>query len=159
MKGRGLQILLICSLVLNVFVIGGIVGAAIMWHRAEAERPVAVGGLGRAGRLRQAAMVLSPPYRRELRFTLIETMKDLRPQIQDAREARLEVGRLLDQPKLDGPTLKAALDKARTADVAIRTRLETVVADFAARLPAEEREALARGLAPGGLRVSRGTRP
>jgi uncharacterized membrane protein len=158
-KGRGLQILLICSLVLNVFVIGGIGGAAIMWHRAEAQRPVAAGGLGRAGRLRQAAMALSPPYRRELRLTLTETMKDLRPQIQDAREARLEAGRLLDQPKLDGPALKAALDKARSADVAIRTRLETVVADFAARLPGEEREALARGLATGGSRPARGAQP
>lgn len=159
MKGRGLQVLLICSLVLNVFVIGGIGGAAIMWHRAEAQRPVAAGGLGRAGRLRQAAMALSPPYRRELRQTVIETMKELRPQIQDAREARLEAGRLLDQPTLDGPALKAALDKARTADVTIRTRLETVVADFAARLPADEREALARALAVGGPRAAGGTQP
>lgn len=150
MKGRGLQILLICSLVLNVFVIGGIAGAVIMWHRAEAHRPMTGGpgfGGGRGGRLRQAAMNLSPQYRRELRRTLVATLQGLQPQIAEARAARLEAGRLLDQPKLDQNALQAALDKARAADMSIRTRLEAALVQFAMSLPEDERSALAQGLA------------
>jgi uncharacterized membrane protein len=150
MKGRGLQVLLICSLVLNVFVIGSIAGAAIMWHRAEAQRPMMGGsgfGGGRGGRLRQAAMNLSPQYRRELRRTLVETLQGLQPQIAEARAARIEAGRLLDQPKLDQNALQAALDRGRGADMTIRTRLETALVRFAASLPEAERSALAQGLA------------
>ncbi|MBW8754962.1 MAG: periplasmic heavy metal sensor [Sphingomonadales bacterium] len=157
MKGRGLQILLVCSLVLNVFVIGGLAGAAIMWHRAAAEHPVMGIGAGRAGRLRQAAMALSPQYRRELRRTIRETLQGLEAEIGSARGARLEAARLLDEPKLDQAALQAALDKARAADMTIRTRIETAVVQFAAALPPEERAALARGLAPPG--AAGGTRP
>jgi uncharacterized membrane protein len=154
-KGRGLQILLICSLVLNVFVVGGLAGAAMMWHRAQAQRSI-MGGPGfagaRAGRLRQAAMNLSPKYRRELRRTLIETLEGLQPQIAEARAMRLEASRLLDEPKLDQAALQAALDKARDADMTIRTRLESAVVLFAASLPESERSALAQGLAMPGTR-------
>jgi uncharacterized membrane protein len=148
-KGRGLQILLICSLVLNVFVVGGLAGAAIMWHRVEAQRPM-MGGIGRAGRLRQAAMNLSPQYRRELRRRLVGTLQSLQPELAEARAARFEAERLLDQPKLDQAALQASFDRARTADMMIRTRLETAVVQFVAVLPETERSALAQGLvAPG----------
>jgi uncharacterized membrane protein len=157
-KGRGLQIVLICSLVLNVFVVGGLAGAAMMWHRAEAQRP-AMGGPGfaggRAGRLRQAAMNLSPKYRRELRRTVVETLEGLQPQIADARAMRLEASRLLDEPRLDPAALQAALDKARGADMTIRTRLETALVKFAASLPETERSALAQGLAMPGTQEGR----
>lgn len=159
MKGRGLHILLICSLVLNIFVIGGLAGAAIVWKRAEAERPLV--GAGRAGRLRQAAMNLSPQYRRELRRTIAGTLRTLKPQIEEARAARLEAGRLLVEPEFDQPAFKSALDRARTADLAIRARLEATIAEFAVSLPAEEREALGQGLMRPGPAARRqgGARP
>jgi uncharacterized membrane protein len=157
-KGRGLQILLICSLVLNVFVVGALAGAAMMWHRVEAQRQI-MGGPGfaggRAGRLRQAAMNLSPKYRRELRHTLVETLEGLQPQIAEARAMRLEASRLLDEPRLDKAALQTALDKARGADMTIRTRLESAVVEFAASLPEAERSALAQGLAMPGTPMER----
>jgi uncharacterized membrane protein len=92
-------------------------------------------------------MNLSPQYRRELRRTLVETLQGLQPQIAEARAARLEAGRLLDQPRLDQGALQAALDKARAADMTIRTQLEAALVRFAASLPEAERSALAQGLA------------
>jgi uncharacterized membrane protein len=160
MKGRGFQILLICSLILNVFAIGGIVGAAISWRQFELQRPVAA-GLGRAGRLREAAMALSQQYRRGLRQTIRETMSGLQPDIEQARVARIEAGRLLVQPRLDRPALQAALNRARAADIAIRVRLENAVVDFVAALPAGERAALARALtqSSAGAGAAQGARP
>lgn len=146
MKGRGLQILLICSLVFNVFIIGGLSGAAIMWKRADVQRPLI--GAGQPARLRQAAMNLSPQYRRELRRTLAETVRTLRPQAEQARAARREAAQLLTEPELDAAGLDAALRRARNTDIAIRTQIEASVVKFAATLPPEERIALGEALSP-----------
>lgn len=145
MKGRGFQILLVCSLVLNIFVVGGLVGAGVMWKRAEVQRPI--NGLGRGGRLRAAAQSLPQPYRRDLRRTVMETMRSLKPQIQQARAARREAAQLLAQPTLDSAALDAALTRARDADFAVRTRMEASVARFAASLPPAERLRLVTALA------------
>lgn len=144
MKGRGFQILLVCSLVLNVFVIGGLVGAGFMWQRAEVQHPV--NGLGRAGRLRMAAQDLPQPYRRDLRRTVVETMRTLKPQIGEARAARREAARLLAQPTLDRGALDTTLARARAADSVVRTRLEASIAGFAAGLPQRERLRLVEAL-------------
>lgn len=144
MKGRGFQILLVCSLVLNVFVVGGLIGAGLMWKQAEVQRPVA--GLGRGGRLRAAAQDLPQPYRRELRQTVVKTMRELRPRIREARAARQEAARLLAEPKLDRSALDTALTRARSADMAVRTGLEASVVRFAERLPKAERVRLIEAL-------------
>lgn len=154
MKGRGFQILLVCSLVLNVFVLGGAIGAGIMWKRTEVQRPVS--GLGRGGRLRAAAQDLPQPYRRELRRTVVETMRTLRPRIREARAARQEAARLLAQPSLDGAALAAALARARAADMAVRTGLEASVVRFAAGLPQHERALLVDALTRQPVRASAG---
>ncbi len=144
MSNRTLRILLIVSLVLNVFVIGGLAGAAIMWQRVETQRPLA--GVGRPARLRQAAEALAPENRRMLRQSVRAAALSLRPQAAQARAARREAARLLVQPTFDRAAFEAALARARAADVTIRTRLEGAVIDAASRLPLAEREALAEGL-------------
>ncbi|AXB76641.1 periplasmic heavy metal sensor [Novosphingobium sp. P6W] len=144
MKGRGFQILLVCSLVLNVFMIGGLVGAGVMWERAEVQPPV--NGLGRAGRLRMAAQDLPQPYRRDLRRTVAETMRTLKLQLGEGRAARREAARLLAQPTLDQAALDATLARGRAADSAVRTRLEASIAGFAAGLPQQERLRLLEAL-------------
>lgn len=149
MSPRALRTLLICSLVLNIFVISGVVGVALTWQRTAAQRPLtAIGaGLGRPARLRQAAMQLSPEYRRELRQTLRRTIQSLQPMMADARTARQDAGALLAAPTLDRPKLEAAMARARAADIAIRTRIETEVAAFVAGLPPGERAKLSDALA------------
>jgi uncharacterized membrane protein len=158
MSSRTLRIVLIVSLILNVFFIGGMVGAAVMWQRVEAQRPLA--GIGRPARLRQAAEALAPENRRALRQAVRASAQSLKPEVERAREARREAGRLLIQPELDRAALDAELGRARAADIAIRTGLETAVVEFASRLPADERIALAEGLDRSGtLRRSREARP
>ncbi|HEX8445918.1 MAG TPA: periplasmic heavy metal sensor, partial [Sphingomonas sp.] len=49
-------------------------------------------------------------------------------------------------PTLDRAALDAALDRARAADVALRTRLERSATAFAATLPRADRIRLARSL-------------
>jgi uncharacterized membrane protein len=144
MTSRTLRIVLIVSVVLNVFVIGGLAGAAIMWKQAAAERPLV--GLGRPARLRQAAQALSPENRRLLRQSIRSAARSLRPQVEQARAARREAARLLLAPEFDRAALESALARARAADLAIRVRLEEAVIDTASRLPLSEREALVEGL-------------
>jgi uncharacterized membrane protein len=158
MSNRTLHIVLIVSLILNVFVIGGGVGAAVMWKRVETQRPLA--GIGRPARLRQAAEALSPEHRRALRQAIRAAAQSLKPQAEQARAARREAGRLLVQPELDRDALDAALGRARAADIAIRTRLEKAVVEVASRLPADQRIALAEGLDRSGtLRRAREAQP
>lgn len=148
MSSRTLHILLVVSLALNVFVVGGLVGAAIMWRQVEAPRPLA--GAGRPARLREAAAALAPENRRMLRRAVREAALASRPQAGQARGARREAARLLVEPTFDRAAFDAALARARAADFAIRTRLEGAVTDAAARLPRSEREALAATLGRAG---------
>lgn len=144
MKERGLQLLLIASLLLNVFIVGALIGAAVVWQREA--RPPTVALAAQPTRLRLAAMSLSPPYRRQLRQHLAQTARALRPQVDEARAARLDAQRLLSAPTLDAAALRAALERARSADEAIRSRIEASLVDFAATLPQAERSALAQAL-------------
>ncbi|MFD2430768.1 periplasmic heavy metal sensor [Sphingobium scionense] len=83
MSSRTLRIVLIVSLILNVFVIGGVVGAAIMWKRVDAQRPLA--GIGRPARLRQAVEALAPENRRALRQAVRAAAQSLKPEVERAR--------------------------------------------------------------------------
>lgn len=144
MSDRTLRIALIISVVVNIFVIGGVAGAAWMWRRAVAERPLA--GFGRPARLRQAAEALSPDDRVTMRQAVRATVLSLRPEIRKARDARRDAGNILIQPAFDPAAMNAALARARASDFTVRTKLEQSVVDVAAKLPQPERQALAAGL-------------
>ena len=143
MSNRTLQLLMI-SLALNVFFIGGVAGAAIMWQRAEVEGHLPAAR--RSDRMLQAAGALSPEYRLLLRQSVQEAARSLRPHFEEARAARLEVARSLVQSTLDPAALEAALARGRAAGLTIRAGLEKAVIDAAVRLPPVEREAFAEEL-------------
>ncbi|TIW85591.1 MAG: periplasmic heavy metal sensor, partial [Mesorhizobium sp.] len=63
------------------------------------------------------------------------------------QQARREAADLLRQPVLDTAALSAALERARNADITLRTRLEQRITEFAAAGSAEARAVLADGLA------------
>lgn len=154
MTSRSLRVLLIVSLVLNMFLVGGITGAAIMWSQTEAKRPL--NGIGRPARLRLASEALQPDNRRALRQAVRGAVRSVRPQAQRARAARIEAGELLVKPDFDRAAFEAALARARADDLAIRTRLEQSVVVVVATLPVEERAVLAKGLEhSGALRLRR----
>ncbi len=144
MMSRRLQILLIVSLALNVFVLGALVSRVLVHKRAET---VAMTGFnpGR-GHLRQAVMQLEPDHRRTLRRMLGEAMREMKEQGETARAARIEAARLLGAERLDRAALEAELERARAAEQAIRVRIEAGVVEFAASLPADQRIVLVDAL-------------
>ncbi|RVD34097.1 periplasmic heavy metal sensor, partial [Mesorhizobium sp. M8A.F.Ca.ET.023.02.2.1] len=81
------------------------------------------------------------------RKALREVRRESRDIILDGQQARREAADLLRQPVLDTAALSAALERARNADITLRTRLEQRITEFAAAGSAEARAVLADGLA------------
>ncbi|MEB0045550.1 MULTISPECIES: periplasmic heavy metal sensor [unclassified Pseudomonas] len=132
---------LVVSLVLNVFLIGGVAGGLYQWHN----QPKPELALPQHG-LHQVLVQLPPAKRRELRQLMRQTRDDNQPLIIDSRQARLEVIRQLQAPTLDREALDNQLSKAREADLTLRARVDASLAKFASTLPAEERQTLADSL-------------
>jgi uncharacterized membrane protein len=135
---------LIASLVLNVFVIGGVAGGAARWWWAE--RGLAVAEPARAG-LRHAADDLAAEQRRSYLVGLRNARRAVAEPLEAAREGRREVLRLLREPRFEADAMAQTLARTRAADMAARERFEAAVVDFASTLPRADRQKLADGLA------------
>ncbi|MGH8779737.1 periplasmic heavy metal sensor [Paraburkholderia sp.] len=144
MNSRSWKVILSVSILLNVFLLGGIAGGAYRWF-ATHEGVAAVAG-AQKNALRFAASDLSPQRQQEFLQALKEARRNGRMFARDAREGRRDVLELLAQPQLDRPALDAALARTREADSALRARVETGVADFAATLTPDERLHFAQSL-------------
>ena len=129
--------LLIASVVLNVFLAGALAGGAV-WIRS--------GKPGQGTSLEAAGVRLPDQQRMLFRKALREVRRESREIILDGQQARREAADLLRQPVLDSAALSAALERARNADVTVRTRLEQRIVEFAAAGSAEDRGVLAEGL-------------
>lgn len=146
MSPHRLRILLIGSLTLNVFLLGGIGGGALMWLRTDQASPSTASPPSPRG-LRLVGASLSPEHRQPFRRALRETRRASAALVDESRAGRAEAARLLARPTVDQAAVNAALARARTADLALRARLEERAVAFAATLPQAERGALAEGLA------------
>jgi uncharacterized membrane protein len=145
MSGRAWKMLLVGSLVLNVFLIGGVAGAAYQYFVAHGGKTVAA-QQQQPRALRFAADELSEARQKEFVEALKTSRRDARQYAREGREDRLEVLRLLAAPQLDRVALDMALNRTREADIALRSRVEQGVADFAATLTPDERAKFAEGL-------------
>ncbi|MFM0740490.1 periplasmic heavy metal sensor [Paraburkholderia xenovorans] len=134
MSSRSWKFVLVASLAVNVFLLGGIAGGAYQWFAA---RDAATEAQQRA--LRFAATPLSVDRQKEFADALKDARRDGRGFARDARAGRREVLRLLAAPQLDRTALDRALERTRTADSNLRALVETNVADFAETLTSEER--------------------
>lgn len=145
---RSLGVVLAASLLVNVFAAGAIGGGLFMLSRPGVWRspPIVAGPQP----IRSAGMQLPPPDRRRFRQTMRRVVEDSADLVRTARESRREAAQLFMQPDFDQAAVSAALERARNADVLLRTRLEAAAVDFAANLPADERALLAQGLERGG---------
>lgn len=143
MNGRSWKVVLVASLVLNVFLLGAIVGGAYQWF---AERGAHAPVLAQQRALRFAAQTLSAERQQAFIDGLKTARREGRQFAREGREGRREVLRLLAAPQLDRAALDAALARTRAADTSLRALVERSVADFAATLSPEERVRFAESL-------------
>lgn len=143
MNGRSWKVVLVASLVLNVFLLGAIVGGAYQWF---AERGAHAPVLAQQRALRFAAQTLSAERQQAFIDGLKTARREGRQFAREGREGRREVLRLLAAPQLDRAALDAALARTRAADTSLRALVERSVADFAATLSPEERVRFADSL-------------
>lgn len=141
---KPLKTLLLVSLLLNVFLVGGLAGGLYQWLGHNQAQPLAVAEPQHG--LRKALVQLPDVSRRQLRQLLRQTRIDSQPLLLAGRQARLDVVERLQQPTLDRNALDADLGRAREADSALRARVETALADFAGSLSLEDRQKLADSL-------------
>jgi uncharacterized membrane protein len=143
MNCRSWKVVLVASLVLNVFLLGAIVGGAYQWFAAHgATAPV----LAQQRALRFAADTLSADRQKDFVDGLKNARREGRQYAREGREGRREVLRLLAAPQFDRAALDAALARTREADSHLRAQVEGSVADFAASLTPEERVTFADSL-------------
>ncbi|KWF71157.1 periplasmic heavy metal sensor [Burkholderia pseudomultivorans] len=137
MTARGLKIVLVGSVVLNVFMLGAIGGGAYQWFSTHRDLRAA---------LRFAADELPDARRRQFTDALKAARKDGRDFAREGRDGRITVLDLLAAPQLDRPAIDAALERTRAADSALRAQVERSVVDFAATLTPDERAKFVDGL-------------
>lgn len=142
MTSKSLKPWLLVSVLLNVFLLGGVGGGLYHWISMAKPAEAVVNQHG----LRQAMFKLPPERRRELRQLLRHNRADSQPLIMAGREARLGVIQQLQAPTLDRERLVSELAKAREADAALRALVDATLAEFAGNLPQDERQKLVEAL-------------
>lgn len=134
---RGSHAALIASVVLNVFLLGGLIGGAV-WIYVHEPRP--------GGSLQSAVERLPQSDRTALQAALRTVRRDNRQIVLEGQQGRRDAAELLKQPTVDTVALSAALDRVRTADVALRAKLEQRIVEFATTSSAALRLLLAETL-------------
>ena len=127
---------IVVSIVLNVFLLGALGSGLYRWHAQQTRLET----LQQRG-LRFAADQLPAERQKAFAAALRETRRD--PQSRAlalaARDGRREIAQLLAAPQLDQAAVRDALSRTRDADFALRAKIETTVAAFAATLTPSER--------------------
>lgn len=143
---RWAVILLVASLVANVFLLGLIGGS--VWHWTHDR------GMGfRNGWRMRLSQSLPEPQAQALRRTIRDTVHQAMPSLREGRAARAEAARLFVQPQFDADAITAKLDSARASDMALRSNLEHRIIRFAATLPLDQRKRMAEALKDGPFRA------
>ncbi|MDR3496738.1 MAG: periplasmic heavy metal sensor [Ancalomicrobiaceae bacterium] len=137
MSERGFRWLVVSLLVLNVFLLGALLGGGVTWITSSA-KPLA--------RLPLAGELLPQKDRVELTKALAETRRAARDTVLEGRQAQIDAASLLGQPTLDPSALSTALERARNAELAVRAAVEQRAVEVAASLPLDARRRLAEGL-------------
>ncbi|MFS0771124.1 periplasmic heavy metal sensor [Sphingomonas sp. 1P08PE] len=130
-----LRIALIASVILNLFLAAALVAGYTSLRTGKR--------MLNAGSLRIAGAELPASERRPFRQALRQTRWAMRPTIDISRTAKVEAAELLRQDAVDQTAVLVALDRARSADMAVRAAVERRAVAFAAGLPADDRARLA----------------
>jgi uncharacterized membrane protein len=143
MTSRSIRIILVISVVFNVFVVGAAVGGAYRWlsvgQHIKHPNPQQRG-------LRFAASQLTAAQQMTFRAALREARRESQPMIEAARAGRTETIQALGSATFDQAAASAALARTRDADFAFRKRVEDAIVGFAQTLSPEDREKFVLGL-------------
>jgi uncharacterized membrane protein len=140
MSRRGLLIALIVSLAVNVFVLGGLVGVALIGLPGRGPPPPG------PPRLLALGETLTPAQRDAWKATIRQTAATGGPKLMRARQMRREAWRALTTDPVNPQAALAALDQARTLEFQARSEMDRAVVGFAATLPLDERRKLGEAL-------------
>lgn len=150
MSGQRMKIGLAISIMLNIFLIGGVGGGLVFWRlnpQIAAPPAARAAAAGQRRALRFAADGLAPAQQLAFRKVLRQARLDTLPQLRQAQGDRKTLLGLFSAQEFDRPAIEAALSGARAADMAVRSRVETAIVDYAASLSPEDRGRFAQGLA------------
>lgn len=139
MSRRALVLTLIASLAINLFVLGGLAGAAIMGFSHYRS-------MGGPPRLAAMAAALSPQQRDAWQSTVRQAADASRAKLQQARQLRRDAWRGLSEDQVDPQATLAELHRSRTLELEARSQMDRAVVGFAATLPPEDRRNLAQAL-------------
>lgn len=137
--GRYGKLFLTLSLALNVFLIGAAAGGAYMWFEKKQGAPARPA-------LASAARLLEKPQRQAFRQSLRQARIDARGDADKARAARQNLADFLAASALDRAAIDAQLTVIRNADMAVRSRVEGAVIDFASGLSPDDRKKFIDGV-------------
>ncbi|MEO1135187.1 MAG: periplasmic heavy metal sensor [Pseudomonadota bacterium] len=142
--GRGLIILLVVSLGLNVFAVGHLSGRMIAnpGPAASIEAPGPRGGFQDPFRLMRNADVLSPESREAFRASFREQLPSLRAEHRQMRELRRELGVLMSADAWDAAAVDAKLQEIRAAQNRQHDAFNTAFMNAFEKLSAEDRKRL-----------------
>ncbi|WP_213989129.1 periplasmic heavy metal sensor [Sodalis sp. dw_96] len=145
MKGsKKMKGALAVSLAINLFFFAAIGGAVVRWVILEwLMRDLS--GQQHYG-MRYVVDALPSDQSDALRGALRTARNDSRNDVQTAREGRRELAHLLAAPVFNARDAEAAAARTRTADMAIRARVENAVIDYASTLSSPQRHTLAEAL-------------
>ena len=142
---RWVVVLLVASLVANIFLLGLIGGS--VWHWTHDR------GMGfRGGWRTRLEHSLPEPKAQEMRREIRETFRQSMPALREGRAARAEAARLFVAPQFDAAAITAKLDQARASDMALRTNMEHRMIQFSSTLSLDERKKMAEVLKDGPFR-------
>ncbi len=148
MRPTILKSALVGSLMLNMLLVGVIVGGALRGHQEQAARQDA--GIRPIGRLRAAADQLTPENRRAYRQTMLRAWREIAPLARISQKSRREAAVAFSASSFNPAAVASAMARSREADLEVRRRLETALIAFSATLPPEERIRFGQGLASSG---------
>jgi uncharacterized membrane protein len=132
-------VLLFVSLALNLFLVGAFVGAIALGLRMAREN-------GAPGALAVATRDLPQPDRRNFRQMLAGERAAAASDVQRSRDLRAAAWGALAEAKPDTAAIKSQLAQSRQIDLAVRTRVEERIVDYAAGLSGADRATFAAGM-------------
>ncbi len=144
MRGRGLLIVLICSLAINLFLVSA--GVSIYAFGRHAQQASAPGPA-----MKRVVAALPEPDRQPFVAMLRANGAKVRPSNRRARALREEAWSALADGTETTDTIKQQLAEARALNQASRTAVENAVVDYSLALDSAGRKAIGRTLRPSAL--------